>query len=266
MLDCGHLSDAEHGRYFLLLMLIWRSPGIRIPNDPVWIARKLRRTIDEYEKDIAPLIAEFCRSDGNWITQKRLTQEFAFLQKHSKKQRGNAKSRWNKEKDAYQSDAKQPANVMPNQSQVDAEVMPDRCQTDAPTPTPTPIYKKEAPSGAQKENRRCSLPPDFKPDAKAVEQAAKLNLSKSDCRLALSNFLDYWGSQKGPKGKKSDWQLTFRNWLRIYSENRREPRQNNSLGTSEIIFQTLLGDTGQGDEIAGETQRGHIVNPVDPPS
>lgn len=32
--DCGHLSDAEHGRYLLLLMELWRSPNCRIRRPP----------------------------------------------------------------------------------------------------------------------------------------------------------------------------------------------------------------------------------------
>ncbi len=31
--DCSHLSDAEHGRYLRLLMLVWLSPECRVPND-----------------------------------------------------------------------------------------------------------------------------------------------------------------------------------------------------------------------------------------
>lgn len=98
MLDCGHLSDAEHGRYFLLLMLIWRSPECRIPNEPDWIARKLKRTLAEYENDILPLIKEFCKNTGNWITQKRLSKEHFYLKNKSKSQSVRANYRWAKEK------------------------------------------------------------------------------------------------------------------------------------------------------------------------
>src|SRR4051812_21801143 len=43
--DCGHLSDAEHGRYFLLLMAMWRAPECRLPNDNDWLARRFRRSV-----------------------------------------------------------------------------------------------------------------------------------------------------------------------------------------------------------------------------
>lgn len=124
MLDCGHLSDAEHGRYFLLLMLIWRTPGCHIPNEPEWIARKLKRSVEAYHSDIAPLVAEFCVTTGNWISSKRLTQEWNFLSKQSKKQSDIANARWGNDKKSTTRHAKR---------------MPDRYQIDAPTPTPTPI-------------------------------------------------------------------------------------------------------------------------------
>ena len=111
MLDCGHLSDAEHGRYFLLLMLIWRSPECRIPNEPDWIARKLKRSVAEYEKDVLPLVKEFCKTTGNWITQKRLTKEFLYLQNKSKSQTVRANLRWNKGKDSCVNDAPTPTPI-----------------------------------------------------------------------------------------------------------------------------------------------------------
>jgi uncharacterized protein YdaU (DUF1376 family) len=123
--DCWHLSDAEHGRYFLLMMLIWQTPSCRIPNNREWIARKLRRTPEQYDSDILPLISEFCENSGNWITQKRLTKERDYLRGKSKSQSNRAKSRWNKEKDLYPEDAD------PHHS------------GNAPTPTPTPTPKIE---------------------------------------------------------------------------------------------------------------------------
>ena len=114
--DCGHLTDAEHGRYLLLIMLVWKSPQRRIPNDPEWIGRKLRRSAAECQSQIMPLVKEFCQTNGNWITQKRITKEWNFLENRSKKQSDSAKSRWQKEK---------------NNASAYAEDMPNGCQTDA---------------------------------------------------------------------------------------------------------------------------------------
>jgi uncharacterized protein YdaU (DUF1376 family) len=96
--DTEHLSDAEHGIYLKLLMVMWRSPNCRIPNDDDWIARRMRRTAAEVVKTVRPIISEFCQCDGNWITQKRLLKELEWCLSKRKQTSGAAKSRWEKEK------------------------------------------------------------------------------------------------------------------------------------------------------------------------
>ena len=96
--DCGYLSDAEHGRYLLLLMAMWRSPDCRLPNDDQWLARKFRRPVEDIQSQFRPLIIEFCDCTGNWIIQKRLMRERDRVKQSSIKQSERAKSRWNKDK------------------------------------------------------------------------------------------------------------------------------------------------------------------------
>jgi uncharacterized protein YdaU (DUF1376 family) len=96
--DTAHLSDAENGIYIKILMVMWRSPDCRIPNDDAWIARRFGKTILEVEKQIRPLLTEFCRSDGNWLSQKRLQIEWEWCRDKRKKNSDTAKSRWEKEK------------------------------------------------------------------------------------------------------------------------------------------------------------------------
>ena len=123
--DTDHLTFTEHGVYLRLLMLIWRTPGCRIPNDKNWIMRRLRTSEDEYENLVKPIIEEFCQSTGNYVTQKRLQSELEYVKGKSKKQSDRAKSRWNKEKGECH------GNATPHTS------------GNAPTPTPTPIRKEE---------------------------------------------------------------------------------------------------------------------------
>jgi uncharacterized protein YdaU (DUF1376 family) len=126
--DCLHLTDAEHGRYMLLLAHMWRSPGCRIPNDDEWLARRFRRTVEEVQDHIRPLIREFCQSNGNWVWQKRLLREWQYVHKRSKTQSENAKARWNKEKEKSH-----------RISQPDAT---RQSRGNAPTPTPLIDTKK----------------------------------------------------------------------------------------------------------------------------
>lgn len=111
--DCCHLSNEEFGLYVRLLILIWRSPDCRVPNDPEWVARKLSTPWDL----INPLVKEFCSNDGNWVVQNRLSKEFLFVTKQRKSQSDRVKSRWNKEKESYRGNT---------------------TSRNTPTPTPTP--------------------------------------------------------------------------------------------------------------------------------
>lgn len=99
--DCNHLTDAEFGLYTRILMLMWRTPECRIPNDVDWISRKLGRQPSEF----LPILKEFCYTDGNHYRQKRLYKEWCYLKKMSKKNSVVAKARWNKEKYTCQTDA-----------------------------------------------------------------------------------------------------------------------------------------------------------------
>ncbi len=105
--DCGHLTFTEHGVYMRLLMLIWRTPGCRIPNNQQWICRRLRCSDDEYQSLVQPIIDEFCLSTGNYISQKRLTKQRKWLEEKSEQQRARAKSRWDKKKKVCPEDAGQ---------------------------------------------------------------------------------------------------------------------------------------------------------------
>lgn len=154
--DCGHLSDAEHGRYLLLLMLMWRSPGCRVPNDLEWLGRKLRRSPGLVDDQIMPLVREFCDCSGNWITQKRLAKEYEYVLKNSRKQSDIAKSRWNKEK-TY-------ASAMPESESWHASgnapsPTPTLSPTDSPLSPPTGGQERKAQEGHERRRRRRDPPP-----------------------------------------------------------------------------------------------------------
>lgn len=104
--DTAHLSDAENGLYIRLLILIWRSPKCRIPNDDSWLSRRFSDV-----GAVRALIKEFCFCDGNWIKQKRLFREWKYVNTKRLKQSVKAKSRWEKEKDLYHGNAPTPTPI-----------------------------------------------------------------------------------------------------------------------------------------------------------
>ena len=109
MADTQHLDDGEFGRYMRLLIITWRSPECRIPNDPVWISKRLHVDPLQYDRIVKPLITEFFRADAHahadahadasqWLTQKRLKKEWRYTIEKREKNRSAAKSRWEKGK------------------------------------------------------------------------------------------------------------------------------------------------------------------------
>src|SRR5262245_41066032 len=102
--DTRHLSRAERGLYMDWLIVMWDTPGCRVPADLSWSARKLGCQPDELVT-LKALRDEFMSSDGNWLTQKRLTKEYNFQLKTRRRQSANSKARWDKEKGASHGNA-----------------------------------------------------------------------------------------------------------------------------------------------------------------
>lgn len=99
--DTKHLTRLERGTYHDLLVLMWRTPGCRVPNDNAWLARRLSMTLVEVETELRPIIREFCRTDGNWISQKRLTKVKNYVTQAHGERSDRAKAFWrNKKKNA----------------------------------------------------------------------------------------------------------------------------------------------------------------------
>ena len=96
--DTVHLSRLERGTYMDLIVLMWRTPGCRVPNDNAWLAKHMRMSPDEITKELRPIVAEFCQNDGHWIFQKRLQKEFLRSHELSARQAFRVEKRWQTEK------------------------------------------------------------------------------------------------------------------------------------------------------------------------
>lgn len=180
MADCDHLTDAEHGRYFLLLMALWRAPGQRLPNDDEWLARKFRRSVDAVKAELRPLISEFCETDGNWLWQKRLSKEFKRAAKSVKQRSDAAKARWNKRKKGSGRNANTPSG------------------RNAPTPTPTPTLEDKKDSHSGPAPRAHPVPEDWEPSAEDIAWAATARPDIQPARLKLeTDGFRHWAKANG---------------------------------------------------------------------
>ena len=83
--DTAHLSFEEDGIYNRLLRLCWRTTGCSIPDDPAWIARRMRCGMDLYHEAVEPILKEFfCRENGR-VFQKRSRLEWRYAAELSEK-------------------------------------------------------------------------------------------------------------------------------------------------------------------------------------
>lgn len=101
----AHLSVEEDGAYSRLLRLCWRTPGCSLPNDPAWIARKIRLSPEDFARVAQPVLDEFFKLARGRLVQKRLRDEYDDIsrkksaRKNAGKKGGDAKARKTKDID-----------------------------------------------------------------------------------------------------------------------------------------------------------------------
>ncbi|WP_396902754.1 hypothetical protein [Mycolicibacterium sp.] len=79
------------------------------------------------------------------------------------------------------------------------------------TPTPTPAINSNSSKESAARGRR--LPTDWMP-AEDTIAAMRQQCPGVDLKREHAKFLDHWTAQPGAKGRKSDWDATWRNWMR----------------------------------------------------
>lgn len=85
MADTTHLTTLEHGAYFLLLVVAWRSKDVRLPDDDKLLARYTRLTPAQWKR-IKPVISQFFTIENGYWMQGRLTDEFNAVKQYRKRQ------------------------------------------------------------------------------------------------------------------------------------------------------------------------------------
>jgi len=198
--DTTHLSDAEHVSYLRLISHYWQHGGL--PQEDSRLARIAGRSNTEWA-DMKPMLQAFFKQC--W-THARIDRE---LQKQKSLQETNverakkaAASRWNKNQE--DSSSSQQTSNAPSMLQASVE----QSSTNA-THIHSHIHNhiKEPDIRERRSHARGSrLPPDWMPKEHLDE------------KLELEKFRDYWIAQPGQKGVKTDWDATWRNWVRRAAE------------------------------------------------
>lgn len=211
--DTGHLSTLEHGAYGLILQAMWRSPDGTLDGSDAYLARAARMTLGRWKR-IAPTIRKLLTAQGNRVTQKRVQRERKL------------------------STEKAIPTETPNRS-VNPLKSKDPVSKTAPAPE-SALYSLELDSDSNDKKRKKErkggivLPADWRPaDAERLYGRTVQRLTESEIDDAAEQ-MRRWALTNRHRAiaRKSDWDLTFRNWLDRYATERRPANVSNSQRTN----------------------------------
>ncbi len=98
---------------------------------------------------------------------------------------------------------------------------------------------------------KSDLPDDFEPDAKTWALADELGFTSQEAWDQLQRMRDWAKNADGGKGRKSDWNAAFRNWIKRAADDRTKngPQRTKPTGNSRATNQDIL------DAIVREAER-----------
>lgn len=124
-----------------------------------------------------------------------------------------------KDQQAFSPEAAKTDDVGPDDAPVDDERGDDAPEVPEPDPPPVPPDPAHAdpdpatPAAAPRASIGTRLPDDWQPSAALIDWAKKEFPSVNAAR-ATDEFRDYWHALPGPKGRKLDWDKTWKNRIR----------------------------------------------------
>jgi uncharacterized protein YdaU (DUF1376 family) len=225
--DTLDLDAKEIGAYMLILMTMWGRDGY-LPNDEKKLQRVARCGRDWPR--VWTALAQYFTVDGDRITQARLLKE---VQKVAAKRivsaqhgaiGGRAKALKNKE--AALADATVP--LQQPEPYLELEKKEEKREAKA--------SPKKSPSGSR-------LDADWFLPMAWGEWALNEGMDQSSIRLEADRFKDYWLSVAGAKGRKADWQATWRNWIRKHLEDKSKDGKNGDTKGGRKIRSWLAGSS-----------------------
>ncbi len=194
----AHLTIEEDGAYNRLLRLCWRTSGCSLPDDPEWIARRMRVDLETYHRVIEPIIDEFFRRQKGRVFQKRQTAEWVRAIETSDKRAAAGKK------------GGRPRNPLKTK---EVDKSREKAGRKPGLSNQNHIHKeKKEKKTLQKKGSRLSenwtLPRAW------GQWALDQQIAENEVRDQAARFRDYWIGVPGQKGIKLDWLATWRNWMR----------------------------------------------------
>jgi len=214
----SELTVEEKGAYTVVIDLIYDRHG-PLPNDSQWLGRVAGCSTRMWNGLRDALIAKgkISFTEDGLITCARAVDrmeseaaEAATVRENGAK--GGRKSAENRRKIAPNSagNLNDPAKIN-DLVENSLPALPDTRYQNHSSP------KSEPARGGERGTR---LPDNWHPSADGIALAESLGL---DPDRVLAKFLDYWRAQPGARGRKADWNATWRNWARSEAERRGSP-------------------------------------------
>lgn len=107
----------------------------------------------------------------------------------------------------------------------------------SPQPTTLVPSTQASASPASGRKRATRIPDDFRVTAEMVAWARE-NTPDVEGRYETEKFIDYWASKSGKDATKTDWERTWRNWMRKEQE-RVGPARSRPSTTDQRVAQAL---------------------------
>jgi len=195
----SRLTTEQHGAYLLLMMDYWKN-GAPPDNDQV-LAQITKLSPDAWCNARTMLQGFFEVCDGHWYQHRiEVEMEKANHNKKANIERGKAgaAARWGN-KDA------------PSIVEASSEVY--SADSTSPSPSPSSLSLPLSLKKEKKSQRGSRLPEDFLLPKEWSEFCVKTRPELSAFNV-WEEFRDYWIAQPGQKGVKTNWEATWRNWVR----------------------------------------------------
>lgn len=120
----------------------------------------------------------------------------------------------------------------------------------APLPKTPPIIPPSS-----KTSRATALPDDWQPDAKTWTLADELGFTDQETWDQLNRMRDWAKNAGGGKGRKSDWNAAFRNWIKRAADDRKSKPQatrRNNLQDSFAILDAVVDEAIRRSDGSGQ--------------
>lgn len=209
--DTRHLTCEQHGAYLQLIGSMWLSDG-SLPNDAKKLAKITGCTASRWAK-IAEDVMAFFVVEGDRITHKRIGFELEKAREKSIK-RAEAGSRGGAAKALKNNESELAiATALPQH-------LPEPDTRDTTEPKGSSVSRGAQAPAPKPEKTGSRLPDGWSPDDDDWAMAMEALGGDIPAVNELDKFRDYWRAVPGAKGRKLEWDSTWRNWIRRAVENR----------------------------------------------